>query len=306
MEHLVVQVRQEHPAWGGRKIHAFLRREGHDPLPAASTMTDILRRYGLLNPQEALKHRPFQRFERQQPNELWQMDFKGHFPLAEGRCHPWTLVDDHSRFLLGLRACPDENRETVQADLRAVFREHGLPEAMLMDNGAPWGQDGDHPYTCLTVWLIRLGIHVLHGRPYYPQTQGKEERLHRTLDEELLRRVSEDTLLAWQKQFDAWRWVYNYRRPHEALGMEVPASRYTPSPRVFPEELPPIEYPTEDAVRKVDVTGRFSFHNRSFRIGKGFAGQPVALRPTLTDGEFEVCFCQQTIARINLRTQEGA
>jgi transposase InsO family protein len=305
-EQRVVQVRQEHPAWGGRKLHAFLQREGREPLPAASTMTGILRRYGLIDPVEALKHVPFQRFERQQPNELWQMDFKGHFPLPEGRCHPLSLVDDHSRFLIGLYACPDESRETVEAHLRQLFREYGLPEAMLMDNGAPWGQDGDHPYTRLTVWLVRLGIHVLHGRPYHPQTQGKEERLHRTLEEELLRRVSEDTLLAWQEQFDAWRWVYNYQRPHEALGMEVPASRYTPSPQAFPEKLPPIEYPREDRVRKVDVTGRISLHNRLFRIGKGFAGQPVAVRATLTDGEFEVYFCHHPIARIDLRSHHEA
>ena len=310
-EQLVVAVRKEHPVWGGRKIHARLGHLGEEGIPAPSTITDILRRHDLLDPDEGRKHRAYQRFARAEPNQLWQMDFKGHFPLRDGtcardRCHPLTSLDDHSRFLILLRACPNEQGETVQSHLSSALTEYGMPEAMLMDNGSPWGHDADHPYTRFTVWLLRLGIRVIHGRAYHPQTQGKEERLHRTLKAEALRDNAEKDLPAWQKRFDAWRDVYNHQRPHEALEMDVPASRYRPSNRAFPTRLPPIEYESDDLVRKVDVAGRFSFRGRPVRVGKGFAGQPVAVRPTLTDGEFEVYFCHRRIARIDLREHPDA
>ncbi len=303
VEARAVSVRKEHPAWGGRKIHAVLRREACEPLPAPSTITGILRRHGLIDPEESRKHRPFQRFERESPNELWQMDFKGHYPVGDARCHPLTILDDHSRFLLRLEACQNESRGVVESGLRSVFGEYGLPEAMLMDNGPPWGHDADHPYTKLTVWLIRHRIRVIHGRPYHPQTQGKEERLHRTLAAELLSRTAAHSLEQWQHHFDGWRSVYNHERPHEALGMDVPASRYQPSSRAFPDELLPIEYPSTDAVRKVDKNGKLSFHNRVFGVGNGFVDHRVGLRPTPIDGVFDIYFCHQCIKQLDLALQ---
>lgn len=302
MEALVVQVRQEHPAWGGRKIKAYLEHKGHNWLPSPSTITAILRRNDQIPAEEAAKHRPFQHFEMEQPNQLWQMDFKGYFALKEGGyCHPLTVLDDHSRFLLGLRACPNETCQTVQEQLTGIFRGYGLPERMLMDNGSPWGDDAHQPYTRLTVWLIRLGVQISHGRSYHPQTQGKDERLHRTLQDELLSLYMLLNLPHCQVHFDCWRDVYNHERPHEALDMQPPASRYQPSPRPFPEGLPPILYDTGDIVRKVDASGKISFQNRSFRVGKAFRYNPVALRPTQWDGKYDVFFCHQKVAQINLR-----
>jgi transposase InsO family protein len=302
LEAMIVGVRQEHPAWGGRKIRAYLERKGQVQLPGASTITAILRRNDQLEAEEAVKHRAFQRFEKEQPNQLWQMDFKGYFALEEGGyCHPLTVLDDHSRFLLGLKACPNETSRTVQEQLSGIFRCYGLPERMLMDNGSPWGDDADSPHTILTAWLIRVGVQISHGRPYHPQTQGKDERLHRTLQAELLSRYTLTNLPYCQSHFDRWRDSYNYERPHEALGMQPPISCYQPSPRPFPEVLPPILYDTGDIVRKVDLGGKISFHNRSFRVGKAFRYNPVALRPALRDDDFEVFFCQQKIAQISLR-----
>jgi transposase InsO family protein len=161
VEALVLSVRQQHPAWGGRKIRARLQALGHTAVPSASTITAILHRHGLIAPEESARHQPHQRFEQPAPNELWQMDFKGHFGLEDGsRCHPLTVLDDHSRFALGLRACGNEQGATVQGHLRELFRSYGLPRRMLMDNGAPWGCDWEHPYTPLTVWLLRLGVGV--------------------------------------------------------------------------------------------------------------------------------------------------
>lgn len=303
-EAAVLAVRGQHPAWGPRKIRRRLLDQGHDHLPGVSTVAAILRRHGCIDPQEARKHQPWQRFERAAPNQLWQMDFLGHFPVAQGRCHPLTLLDDHSRFALGLRACPNERGDTVQAELTPIFRRYGLPEGMLMDNGSPWGDTWDSPYTPLTVWLLRLGIAVSHGHPYHPQTQGKDERFHRTVRAEVLQGRSFTHNPHAQAAFDHWLPVYNFERPHDALDLATPASRYQPSPRSFPETLPAIEYSPGDQVRKVDIAGKISWHGRPFAVGKAFRGYPVALRPTAKDGVWEVYFCRHHIRTLDLRSED--
>jgi hypothetical protein len=173
---------------------------------------------------------------------------------------------------------------------------------MLMDNGAPWGDCGGQPFTIFTTWLMRHGIWVSHGRPYHPQTQGKEERFHRSLKAEVLDRNSFTDLAACQCAFDRWRQIYNHERPHEALSLQPPATRYHPSPRAFCENLPPIEYAPGDIVRKVDSEGAISFRNRPIRVGKAFRKQPVALRPSSDDGVFDVHYCTHRIGQLDLRT----
>jgi transposase InsO family protein len=288
-------------AWGGRKIAAAMRRAGMRAVPAPSTITEILRRHGQLEARSQEYPGPWRRFERVAPNELWQMDFKGHFALPQGRCHPLTVLDDHSRYALGLEAMGDEQEPSVRARLIAIFRRYGLPFAMIMDNGSPWGENGGGRYTVFTVWLIRLGIQVSHARPFHPQTCGKDERFHRSLKAELLAGNSFRDLAHCQRAFDDWRLVYNHQRPHEALAMGVPAERYRMSPRPFPDTLPPIEYAPGDLVRRVQEGGRISFKNRIWRVGKAFVGQPIALRPTQHDGHFTLHFCTQRIGAIDLR-----
>ncbi len=187
MEAKVLELRQAHPAWGGRKLRRRLSDLGQEAVPAASTITEILRRHGRLDEAESASHKPFTRFERAAPNDLWQMDFKGHFAIEQGRCHPLTVLDDHSRY---------------------------------------------------------------------------------------------------------------------ALELAVPASRYAASPRAFPEVLAPIEYAPELAVRKVRDKGELSYQGRTFKLPKAFKGYPVALRPTVHDGELDVLFCQHVIARLNPRVPE--
>lgn len=300
IEAAILQVRSKHPCWGGVKIKAYLARKGWQDLPAPSTITAILQRNGCIDPEESLKHRPMQRFERANPNELWQMDFKGYFKIEQGNCHPLTVLDDHSRFLVGLQACPNQTWKTVQAHLTNTFRQYGLPDRMLMDNGPPWGDDRQTPYTILTAWLMRLGIAISHGRPYHPQTQGKDERLHRTFKAELLTQVQLHDLQDCQKHFDAWRDFYNRERPHQALNHSVPLERYQPSQRSFPEPLPPILYEPHDIVRMVDMAGRISFHSQTFKISKAFRYQPVAIRPTDSDGCFDVYYCNFKVSEVDL------
>ena len=207
------------------------------------------------------------------------MDFKGHVPCGAGRCHPLTVLDDHSRYSLVLAACGDERTATVSARLSGSFRRYGLPEVLLVDNGPPWGGGAARHHTPLTVWLLRLGVRVVHSRPRHPQTLGKDERFHRTRKAELLGRAPLEDLASAQRRFDAWRHVYNHERPHEALALATPASRYRPSERSFPETLPPVEYPAADHVRKVQAGGRVDFRGRRLRAPQAFTGQRVALRP---------------------------
>jgi len=305
MEQAVLKVRDKHPSWGGRKIETRLLKMGAREVPALSTITAILRRHGRLDPEESRKHQPWKRFEADAPNKLWQMDYKGHFPLNRGgRCHPLTVLDDHSRFALGLRACGNERGETVKDELTTIFRRYGMPERFLMDNGSPWGSSYEHSYTPLTAWFIRLGIAISHSGPYHPQTLGKDERFHRTIKVELLQGHHFYDLDHAQKHFDPWRDMYNFERPHEALGMAVPASRYQESPRSFPDILPPIEYGPGDIVRKVQDKGIVHFRGRIFTIPTAFRGYPVALRPTLTAGFYDVYFCHQKVAEIDFRHHE--
>jgi len=302
MESKVLAVRDAHPTWGGRKIAARLRHLGEHSVPAPSTITAILHRHDRIDPAESAKRGPWRRFEHAAPNDLWQMDFKGEFKMTNGRwCYPLTVLDDHSRFNLALRACGDQKRPTVQDQLTAVFQRYGLPQAMLMDNGTPWSVSHSiGAYTKLSVWLLRLQIRVIRGRPYHPQTQGKEERFHRTLNTELLQGRPFNDLRHSQTQFDPWREIYNHQRPHEALNMNTPASQYRISPRPMPATLPAIEYGSQDHVRRVNPVGQFHFQGRVFKTSEAFAGQPIGIRPTTTDGVFELYFTSHPIGSVNL------
>jgi transposase InsO family protein len=302
MEELVLQLRAEHPVWGGRKIARRLRDQGHQAVPGASTVTEILRRHGRLDAAASQARQPPQRFERTLPNQLWQMDFKGHFAIAGGRCHPLTVLDDHSRYALGIRACGGQSETTVTGELTAIFRRYGLPDRMLMDNGSPWGSaNRERRYTHFEVWLMELGIATSHGRPYHPQTQGKDERFHRTLQAEAIGRRSFADLSACQHRFDAWRQVYNTQRPHEALDLATPISRYRPSRRALPERIEPYDYGPGVALRRVDDTGWLKFRGRPVKLGRAFVHRHVALRPTAIDGCFAVFFCGYQVAQFDLR-----
>lgn len=299
VEASVLEIRDRY-GWGAHKIQTCLERAGQRPR-AKSTVHAILLRHERVSHAPAQRSGAFQRFEQERANQLWQMDFKGHFRLGnQQRCHPLTVLDDHSRYALCLQACANEQTNTVQQQLTATFRRYGLPERMLMDNGAPWGNLLTHQYTPLTVWLLQLGIGITHSRPYHPQTQGKDERFHRSLKVEVLAGKVFADFAYMQSRFDEWRHCYNHLRPHEALAMAVPASRFQPSPRSFPESLPPLEYGATDQVRKVQIDGTISFRNRAFRIGKAFRGHQVGLRPTITDGLYDVFFGTHRIAEIVL------
>ena len=303
----IVQLRQVQPAWGARTLHGVLSNQGVS-VPSVTTVHSILKRNALIDPAESAKHQAYVRFEHAQPNDLWQMDFKGHFALRSGaRCHPLTVLDDHSRYNLCLQALDNERGHSVQACLTEIFRRYGLPWRMLMDNGAPWGDSLAHRYTPLTVWLMRLDILVSHSRPYHPQTMGKDERFHRTLNAELIAWHSFQDLLHAQSLFDPWREIYNCIRPHQALGMQPPATRYRMSTRAFPSTLPQPEYGQDVETRLVQQQGHLSYRGHDYRVPKAFRGQRVALRPSAEhDGIVDVLFFRQRIAQLNLHDHSSS
>jgi transposase InsO family protein len=304
MAEQVIALRQE-TTWGARKLRRRLQDLGHQQVPAASTCTAILRRADLLG--QDVPKGPLQRFERAQPNELWQMDHKGDFPTQAGpRCHPLTVLDDHCRYNLVLDPAGNQRGATVQAALTAAFERYGLPEAILCDNGGCWGALDGSGHTPLTVWLLRLGVRVLHGRPYHPQTQGKEERFHRTLKAELLSRHTWRDLAHCRTEFTRYRQRYNHQRPHDALHGATPASRYRPSVRGLPASLPALEYAGMD-VRLVRDKGVITFRNQTWSIGKAFASLPIGLRPSpQADGQWEAYFGCHRLGLLDFTSQPPA
>lgn len=307
VEQAVVALRREHPGWGGRKIARRLADLNQARL-APSTVTHILHRHGLIHPEASEQARPWQRFEHEQPNLLWQIDFKGEFHTFAGKCYPLTLIDDHSRFNLALAALARTATQHVQPLLEQAMRRYGMPHRINADNGPPWGspRQAEHGLSELSVWLIRLGVRVSHSRPYHPQTNGKIERFHRSLQREVLQgRVYVDHADA-QCSFDAWRTVYNCERPHEALNMATPVRRYTPSPLAFPQRLPDIVYPAGDTVVTVGWNGIFKFKGRRWRASSALHRLPIALRADRhSDGLFHGYFCHHRFMTLDLRQRSS-
>lgn len=301
VETSVVALRQEHPAWGGRKLHHRLLALGV-PAPPPSTCTEILRRHGLLDPERADRPRALQRFTADAPNALWQLDFKGGVQLAGRPAYPLHVIDDATRFLLAATLCPNQGFAAVQAVLHALFAEVGLPERILTDNGIPWGSPPTPgSLTRLSAWWVRLGIRVSHGRPFHPQTQGKVERSMRTVAAELFAGGAFPDAATLQAALDHWRTSYNTERPHEALDHRTPATAYQSSPRVLPASLPPIAYHPGDTVRMVSAPGVVSINNRRIRISHALIGEPVAFRPTAEEDVMTVHYCDHYLRTVDLR-----
>jgi transposase InsO family protein len=306
IETRILAVRDAHPAWGARTIAHVLKKDGLQP-PAVSTVHEILRRHDRIGAPSLGGPPAKLRFEMPAPNLLWQMDFKGWVPLAnETRCHPLTILDDHSRYNLCLEACANERGSTVRERMELTFRRYGLPEAFFVDNGTPWGDPSGECWTRLGVWLLKLGVEVWHSRPYHPQSRGKNERFHRTLKAEVFAVAHFRDLAEVQRAFDAWRSVYNLDRPHAALNYDVPASRYRPSVRSMPDRLPSVEYDDADIVRTVGATKTYvSFKGRLWKVPQAFGGERVAIRPLTGDGQYGIFLGAHQIANIDLTNNES-
>lgn len=294
VEAQILAMREAHPTWGGRMIKAALERDGCEDIPSARTCCAILKRNGCIDPEEARKHRPFQRFEREKCNQLWQTDFKGDFLLGDGiRCYPLTILDDHSRF--SIRIEPKSDTKEVKESFIQTFKEFGLPDAILSDNGPQFsGFRGG--YTQFERFLMDLDVAPIHGRIMHPQTQGKIERFHRTLKAEALREIP-DTMEEMNRQFQEWRWFYNELRPHSALGMKPPATVYRPSQKKY-EEPKPFEYNQGARLVKINNWGYLRFGPIQVYLSETMADTYMEIRPSKND-TFLVIYRNYKIATVD-------
>jgi transposase InsO family protein/transposase-like protein len=298
LEAAVLAVRDQF-GWGPRKIHAYLTND-RQPTPPIRTIADILRRHQRVRSPATPPPTDCQRFERGTPNELWQLDFKGWIEIERQKVSPLTILDDYSRFLLALRPCTDLTMRSAWNVLWDALGEYGLPEAVLCDNafGAP-SCPGSRGVSWFESRLLRLGIRPIHGRPYHPQTQGTVERLHGTLVREVYPRLDTSSLVAFTTGLDQWRrGVYNPLRPHEALGDQAPVTRWRPSSRCRPKELPAVNYPPGSVLRRVGSNGLFEYRRGRILAGQGLAGESVRIEES--DGCVMVFYCSKEIRRIPL------
>lgn len=294
LEQRVVALRKKYPDWGAKKLRELLKRE--DIHLARITVHRIIARHGLI--EEPDRHRPApQRFEREAPNQLWQMDFKG-MPEARKPCLPLVILDDHSRYLTGLFALDGTRAEPVRDSLRAVFQRDGVPEAMLMDHGTPWWNMQSHSgWTWLLVWLMKRGIRIYLSGYRHPQTQGKVERCNGSLESAIVkrRRPSEQD---WQPWLDDYRHEHNHVRPHEALQMAVPADRWKPSSRPFQAEPAPFDYADPVNVQRIGPNGNVLVRGRTYFVSQVFSGEHVQVH--FLDQRAIVYFYRTAIRELDL------
>jgi transposase InsO family protein len=289
--------RQERPDWGARKL-AHILKAAHSELPVVShsTLQRILEREGLIRNQDR-QQIALQRFEREHPNELWQMDFKGPqgFNKASG---PLSIQDDFSRYVLALRHLARSNTGNVQMALQATFEECGLPEWMLLDHGKPW-YDGVNPWgwTELTIWILRQGVRITFSGIRHPQTQGKVERMHGALQRAIKKRKAAPEQQSW---LDAFRHEYNHLRPHEGIGMIPPAQRWKPSCRKFNPNPTEWEYPSAWQVYRLAGEGQLSYKGKRWEVSAALRGQLVGLQ--FNGPRILIYYCNMPVREINLET----
>jgi len=302
IERLIVRLKGMKPSWGPKKLKT--RLEALHPgvsMPAASTIGEILERHGLV------RQRRRKRFQQklyptgltisQAPNDIWAVDFKGHFRLLNrSYCYPLTVSDLFSRYLVGCESLQNTRTEPARECFEALFDEYGLPERIRSDNGSPFSSVGIGGLSELSVWWMKLGIRPERIKPGHPEQNGSHERMHRTLKEETTRPPAHNHLQQ-QEKFDQFREVFNHERPHEAIAMKTPASLYSKSKRPFEEKQ--LDYPLHDVVRTVNSSGDFRLPGgRFFFLSKALRRQRIGLRD-LGSGIWLVSFSQTDLGYLD-------
>jgi transposase InsO family protein len=304
LEARILAARREY-GWGAKKLLQVLsKRHPAEPWPARSTVNAILERHGLL-----LKNRRRRKWthpgatplQTERPNQVWPTDFKGQFKTGDGRyCYPLTVTDHFSRSLLLCHGLASVKGEDVRPVFRRLFRTVGLPDAIRTDNGAPFASTGIHGLSQLNVWWMQLGI--VHQRipPSSPQDNGTHERMHRELKRETTRPAAA-TQRSQQRRFDAFLRRYNDERPHDGIGGDTPASRWTPSFRPYPERISVPEYPASMEVRRVSTAGTFRLRARQPFLSQALKNQDVGLEE-VGDGIWNIVYYTTLLGKIDERT----
>lgn len=298
----LIRLRRKHPLWGGRKLLEWLRQnEPHWSLPAASTVTELLKREGLVKPRK----RRGSRIPRTQPlahakhpNDVWTIDFKGDFKLGDGsRCYPLTVTDAVSRAGLCCRGQATLANLPTQKSLTRTFREWGLPLRIRSDNGNPFGTSCTGPLSRFSIWLIKLGIRPEFIAPAHPEQNARHERFHRTLKEHCCIPPS-SSLQAQQRRFNSFLREYNDERPHEALGGKTPASVHTPSNRRFPSRIEEPTYPSHYELRRIPKNGGLLWKKTRYYLTEALHGETVGLSQT-SPGNWEIYFGPVLVGRLH-------
>jgi putative transposase len=304
MKAMLLDARQLHPSWGAGKLLAWLgRRYPKVAFPAASTVSELLKRAGLVKPRKRTPRvpayaRPF--MHAAEPNDLWSADFKGHFRTTDGHyCYPLTISDGFSRYLLLCRGLLNPTNEGVRPWFERVFREYGLPLAIRTDNGPPFASRALGGLSELSIWWLRLGIRPERIEPGCPQQNGRHERLHRTLKRESTQ-PPRASLRAQQHAFEHFRTEYNDERPQQALGQYTPADFFQPSSRQYPSRVPEVQYPRGFVVRRVRYAGTIKWQGRFVYVSTALRGEPVGLYQTHEDG-WNVYFGSLELGRLDAR-----
>ena len=300
-EAVVIELRCKHPAIGAKKLKRMLENQGISA-PAYSTINAILHRNGLIKKEASAAATPYKRFEKEEPNDMWQADFKGHFAIKDGtRCYPLTILDDHSRYCLCIDAKKNESYAGTQESFIRVFDQHGLPDTLLCDNGNPWGTAQSAGYTRFEVWLMDLGILTRHGRAYHPQTQGKEERFNGTLHRERLKYREYENSEHAQRDFDEYRDFYNYERPHHALDLATPSERYCNSERKLPQRNEEWDYGADVQTRHVKAHGYLTIEGQGYFLSEALGRKTVGvIESKSTKGLYYVLYREFCIAKLNV------
>lgn len=303
----ILALRGEHPTLGGAKIALMLRNKGFKDVPSGTTVTEILRRHGLLDKRAIAEATHMIRFTKSRPNEMWQMDFKGNFLMDDGtRCHPLNIVDDYSRYAITSTPLTHETFEAVKPCLVSAFQRCGVPESILCDNGTPWGVSQKKGITALETWAMERDVLVLHGRPLHPQTQGKEERFNKTWKREVLEKLGpRPNYYDILSESEIFRNFYNDERPHFGIGGKCPRELYGKSDRAYSETVLDWTYPSVCEVHYVNCKGYVSLDADLVYIGEGLCGKQIATRPSFTHpGCVDLLFRNFRIGRLNLSSRE--
>lgn len=302
VESLILHAKKERSHWGPKKIIDWLTQEhSHIEWPAHSTAGDLLKRHGLVQPRKKRLRTPVytQPFELcTAPNDVWSIDYKGNFILGNRQaCYPLTLTDNYSRYLLACDAFPSISGQDVRKTLIHLFRKHGLPKAIKSDNGSPFATRGLAGLSRLAVWWIKLGIIPERIKPGAPQENGRHERMHLTMKQEVAMPPKESMILQ-QRALDAFQNEYNHDRPHEGIESQRPAWIYTQSPRAYPEQLKEVEYDSNITTRKIRTNGTMKWDGKEIFISETLIGEQIGLTP-ITDEDWKIQFCNLTIGLFN-------
>lgn len=299
-EKVILKYREDHPAIGAVKIRKILENEGYKDLPSTKTVHNILVRNGKVTKEASQAATPYQSFQKEEPNDMWQADYKGHFAMESGeRCHPLNIIDDCSRYNLCSEAQRSETFAEIQPVMIRLFETYGLPKILLCDNGNPWGTQQSPGFTHFEVWLMELGILTIHGRPRHPQTQGKDESFNRAMTKELLKYAVIRDMADAQRQFDQYREFYNNIRPHHALKLDTPSQHYVRSSREYPSQISRWEYPEGAEIRRVKSTGYFNWDGQGYYLSEALGGKEIMIRKSRTENCIKIIFREFQIAKID-------